>query len=281
MGPVRPLGPLYLHKAMSTYKKCLYRFVVVYYFKRIDCFCHLFWWFQQRGPEYDRSPDSIVYQPWIMTFWMYGFWQCDWITYKMLYLSWLRPYDDRLLAIAFVGICLDSLSLSCSLSLSPSVSHSVSLSSFFLSLSFLSSPPLTSLPYAPADCSSEACVGVIVRDSAGIWQTRRLESSPTLIPIQRSGALWGWEVSLSRALNGSTKLITSLSEFLKGASSNAGARGTRQRSDRTGQGRDHTKNSYKLSREAVGDLVGKVNELEEKKTLEVFRGASCRDWKKR
>ena len=51
--------------------------------------------------------------------------------------------------------------------------------------------------------------------SAGIWQRGGLESSPMLAPIQPAGSPRALEVSLSRALNGFTKLITSFSAFLK------------------------------------------------------------------
>lgn len=60
------------------------------------------------------------------------------------------------------------------------------------------------------------CVGkAIVRRSAGIWQRGGLESSPMLAPIQPASFPRALEVSLSRALNGFTKLITSFSAFLK------------------------------------------------------------------
>lgn len=55
----------------------------------------------------------------------------------------------------------------------------------------------------------------IVRRSAGIWQRGGLESSPMLAPIQPASFPRALEVSLSRALNGFTKLITSFSAFLK------------------------------------------------------------------
>lgn len=55
----------------------------------------------------------------------------------------------------------------------------------------------------------------IVRLSAGIWQRGGLESSPMLAPIQPASFPRALEVSLSRALNGFTKLITSFSAFLK------------------------------------------------------------------
>ncbi|KAM8784446.1 uncharacterized protein V5649_009743 [Rhynchonycteris naso] len=57
--------------------------------------------------------------------------------------------------------------------------------------------------------------GAIVRGSAGIWQHGGLESSPMLAPIQQASFPRALEVSLSRALNGFTKLITSFSAFLK------------------------------------------------------------------
>lgn len=57
--------------------------------------------------------------------------------------------------------------------------------------------------------------GVIVRGSAGIWQRGGLESSPMLAPIQQASFPRALELSLSRALNGFTKLITSFSAFLK------------------------------------------------------------------
>ncbi|KAL7881686.1 hypothetical protein AOLI_G00085340 [Acnodon oligacanthus] len=71
---------------------------------------------------------------------------------------------------------------------------------------FCSSPPLCSRPLSSTN-------------EFGRPGARSLERRPTLTPIQRSSALCGWEVSVSRALNSSTKLITSPSEFLKGAGS--------------------------------------------------------------
>ncbi len=83
------------------------------------------------------------------------------------------------------------------------------------------------------------------------------EAPHAVTPIQRSSALWGWEVSLSRALNGSTKLITSPSEFLKGPGSHAGVRETgatlQSYSDRANQaGRPHKKQSVPRSRQEFG-----------------------------
>lgn len=54
-----------------------------------------------------------------------------------------------------------------------------------------------------------------MRGSAGIWQRGGLENSPMLAPIQQASFPRALEVSLSRALNGFTKLITSFSAFLK------------------------------------------------------------------
>lgn len=54
-----------------------------------------------------------------------------------------------------------------------------------------------------------------MRGSAGIWQRRALERRPMLTLIQPAGPPRALEISLGRALNGFTKLITSFSAFLK------------------------------------------------------------------
>ncbi|KAL1281939.1 hypothetical protein QQF64_000742, partial [Cirrhinus molitorella] len=71
-----------------------------------------------------------------------------------------------------------------------------------------------------------ACGEVIVRDSVGIWQRGGFGTAPHA-DCHSAGlrdSLCRWEVSLIRALIGLTKLITSISEFLKAMRGDAGAR---------------------------------------------------------
>lgn len=116
----------------------------------------------------------------------------------------------------------------------------------FSSLSPPSPPtPLPSLHFPPLPPSllpggRGACVGVIVSATVGIWQRPRFGEPPHAEPHSATGALWGWEVSLSRTTQCPTKAITSPSAFLKGPGSDAGARGPGNPS-KTGQCRDHTK----------------------------------------
>lgn len=84
-------------------------------------------------------------------------------------------------------------------------------------------------PYFPllpvSDCEG-ACGEVIVRDSVGIWQRGGFGTAPHT-DCHSAGlrdSLCRWEVSLIRALIGLTKLITSISEFLKAMRGDAGAR---------------------------------------------------------
>lgn len=89
--------------------------------------------------------------------------------------------------------------------------------------------------------------GAIVRGSVGIWQRRALERRPMLTLIQPAGPPRALEVSLGRALNGFTKLITSFSAFLKEpeatqvqTSRGSPLRPTAERGEVGKEGLDHT-----------------------------------------